>query len=496
MTEDLFEDEKEDEDSIKKKSDDADAPLNKDQIKEEHETSDDESWIPLDEDEDLEMTPVEDEATESSSEDEDISYEDIGEAYAEMEEEEEEVPEETVEPAKSESSFQEDLQKKPEGNTESTSEHSIGETLKEPSENKEDISYKIKETSAEGPPWDDIVEIPAHDSGSTFNSQKKLMVIALILFVAFLFASLYMFLQYKKLTNSQATAPVEETVLADNKRKEKIIIQTPETATDANKTTIPEKTQTEPNNAPFIMGKPLRTITVGQSYSFMPIAKDADSEDTLTFFIANQPSWTTFDLATGSLTGIPRPEDVGTYENIAILASDGKATTSLNKFNINVIADVSKQPEHINDTKMAAKPPVPEITKEKTTRPALKIDTVQPETGDMPYTLPNIMDLIRQSEYQEAAFESLEYLKNHPEAYSMKLEVDCLEESVRIAFQKGNYDTRMFILPRNINGKNCYIVLWGLYPSNREAMEALPSVPAFFGTQSTKPTLVLIRQYL
>ncbi len=89
------------------------------------------------------------------------------------------------------------------------------------------------------------------------------------------------------------------------------------------------------NSAPVITGTPSLSIIVGESYSFTPTATDADG-DTLTFSVANQPSWATFDTATGTLTGIPTFGEVGSYASIDISVSDGTASSSLPQFQIDV----------------------------------------------------------------------------------------------------------------------------------------------------------------
>jgi hypothetical protein len=77
---------------------------------------------------------------------------------------------------------------------------------------------------------------------------------------------------------------------------------------------------------------------VGTAYTFTPTASDPDSGSTLTFSIANKPSWATFDLARGTLAGTPGAGDVGTYANVVISVSDGQASASLPVFSIAVQA--------------------------------------------------------------------------------------------------------------------------------------------------------------
>jgi len=89
------------------------------------------------------------------------------------------------------------------------------------------------------------------------------------------------------------------------------------------------------NNAPKLAGTPVTALNANSAYSFRPSASDADG-DTLTFSIANKPAWAAFSTATGQLSGTPASADVGSYANIVISASDGKASASLAAFAIAV----------------------------------------------------------------------------------------------------------------------------------------------------------------
>ncbi len=101
-------------------------------------------------------------------------------------------------------------------------------------------------------------------------------------------------------------------------------------------------TVTNVNDPPAIGGTPGTWVSVGQSYSFAPVASDPDAPygDTLTFQIQNQPAWTSFNAATGVLSGIPTEADVGTYGGITISVRDaGGLSASLSTFSITVLGD-------------------------------------------------------------------------------------------------------------------------------------------------------------
>lgn len=78
---------------------------------------------------------------------------------------------------------------------------------------------------------------------------------------------------------------------------------------------------------------PATTGSVGRAYSFTPNANDADG-DALAFSIQNRPAWASFNSSTGKLTGTPT--QAGLSANVIISVSDGKATTRLAAFSIDV----------------------------------------------------------------------------------------------------------------------------------------------------------------
>jgi putative Ig domain-containing protein len=89
------------------------------------------------------------------------------------------------------------------------------------------------------------------------------------------------------------------------------------------------------NRVPVIGGTPATAVRAGSNYSWAPTATDADG-DTLTFSVTNLPSWATFNTSTGRITGAPGAGLVGSYSNIQIAVTDGKALASLPAFAIQV----------------------------------------------------------------------------------------------------------------------------------------------------------------
>jgi hypothetical protein len=96
------------------------------------------------------------------------------------------------------------------------------------------------------------------------------------------------------------------------------------------------------NSAPTLSGTPPRLAPIGQRYYFKPTASDRNG-DTLRFSIVNKPAWASFATATGALTGTPASANAGTYTGITISVSDGKTTTRLGPFRIDVTASTANR---------------------------------------------------------------------------------------------------------------------------------------------------------
>jgi hypothetical protein len=91
------------------------------------------------------------------------------------------------------------------------------------------------------------------------------------------------------------------------------------------------------NKAPVISGTPPTLVQADAAYSFTPTASDPDG-DALTFTIANKPAWATFNTQTGALAGTPLTAQVGSFLNVTIGVTDGKATVNLPSFSVEVTA--------------------------------------------------------------------------------------------------------------------------------------------------------------
>ena len=95
------------------------------------------------------------------------------------------------------------------------------------------------------------------------------------------------------------------------------------------------------HDCPIISGIPESSVESDSNYQFAPLLTNVEPGSILVFSITNQPAWTTFNSATGELSGTPQENEAGTYGDIRISVSDGICSLALGSFNILVIDTVS-----------------------------------------------------------------------------------------------------------------------------------------------------------
>jgi hypothetical protein len=105
------------------------------------------------------------------------------------------------------------------------------------------------------------------------------------------------------------------------------------------------------DSPPTISGSPPTSVVAGNTYDFVPQASDPNGQS-LSFSIANKPTWANFDATSGRLSGTPTRSHVGVTKGIVIAVSDGTSSSSLTPFDITV-AD-SNQPPVISGTPLTS----------------------------------------------------------------------------------------------------------------------------------------------
>ena len=88
------------------------------------------------------------------------------------------------------------------------------------------------------------------------------------------------------------------------------------------------------NHAPQVDAVQNMTLAEGETLSLPILAADADG-DNFAVSLRNLPAGAVFDASTGMLTWVPGYDQAGTYKDVQVIASDGKASSSAH-FNITV----------------------------------------------------------------------------------------------------------------------------------------------------------------
>ncbi|RJE73577.1 hypothetical protein BGP78_18330 [Pseudoalteromonas sp. MSK9-3] len=111
------------------------------------------------------------------------------------------------------------------------------------------------------------------------------------------------------------------------------------------------------NDAPQLTGTPPSSVAQDSPYTFTPTLSDIDVDDSHTFAIQSAPEWATFNTESGTLSGTPLNEHVGSTANIIISVLDkaGEKAT-LPAFAIEVT--------NVNDAPTLTGTPTTEVTED------------------------------------------------------------------------------------------------------------------------------------
>ena len=86
-----------------------------------------------------------------------------------------------------------------------------------------------------------------------------------------------------------------------------------------------------------ISGTPAASVTAGSAFTFTPTVSGANGK-TVSFQIANKPSWMGFSSMHGTVTGTPTAANVGTTAAITIQCTTGTQWASLKPFTLKILA--------------------------------------------------------------------------------------------------------------------------------------------------------------
>lgn len=155
--------------------------------------------------------------------------------------------------------------------------------------------------------------------------------------------------------------------------------------------------------------------------------------------------------------------------------------------------------ESLNPTDTRGELPIP--TAQKTIPPPGKdIPETQPHPAHSTQSAPSSdvspMTLFEQGKLFEAGEEWRKQILKTDNRFTILLELDCAKESVFSASEQFSDKQNFFILNRDRDGRNCYLVMWGRFRSEADARQEMSSIPSFFLQQQNPPIVVDMTPYL
>ena len=138
--------------------------------------------------------------------------------------------------------------------------------------------------------------------------------------------------------NSDESSETQDSTENNNKTTDQIL-SAEDTSSEDKQTDLRKQI----NNVPTISGTADKVVMQDDYYDFTPLSIDVEN-DQLEYSINNKPDWAVFDSRTGTVSGKPRNENIGTTKDIIITVFDSYgASSSLQPFSIEVI-NVNDQP--------------------------------------------------------------------------------------------------------------------------------------------------------
>ncbi|HET9298893.1 MAG TPA: hypothetical protein VFO11_03040 [Candidatus Polarisedimenticolaceae bacterium] len=107
-----------------------------------------------------------------------------------------------------------------------------------------------------------------------------------------------------------------------------------------------------------------------------------------------------------------------------------------------------------------------------------EVPVAAPEAVDVPAdvpapSLPEPADM-PQPGLDARAHADLGRASTKPGAWTLQLVVACQEEGVQRLLDAAPGDDRLYVLPRRVDGRDCFAVTWGTFASEAEAKAAVP----------------------
>jgi hypothetical protein len=95
--------------------------------------------------------------------------------------------------------------------------------------------------------------------------------------------------------------------------------------------------------------------------------------------------------------------------------------------------------------------------------------------------------LMASGRYPEAALAFLGDWAQSPAGYTVEIEVACQADTVAKGAAAAAGKSELAILPYDLKGRSCYLVVWGTYPDRTSAEAALGELPSLFQPPAAQP---------
>jgi dTDP-4-dehydrorhamnose 3,5-epimerase-like enzyme len=243
------------------------------------------------------------------------------------------------------------------------------------------------------------------------------------------------------------------------------------------------------NDAPTIDGTPKTLVHQYDRYHFIPLSND-DDNDTLQFYIENQPDWAEFNTSTGELSGIISNDT--NYTDIVIGVTDGEYNATLPAFDITVQEAINLAPIY----GVATQPPSDGYYYYEAPSKAIddNLDTYNHTQGDeelnwLQVKLPigTAIKVVTIYNREDNAYR-LDKAKLYLCVDNMKGDLDNLQNCTEVAILEGTTSPQTWTNDNNITGS--YLVLKAdssnnLHITEMQVFGVLPEAPYFDSNEIT-----------
>jgi len=134
------------------------------------------------------------------------------------------------------------------------------------------------------------------------------------------------------------------------------------------------------------------------------------------------------------------------------------------------------------------------ISLKKSDKPSTIVKNLKKDNSKMDGRTP--FDYFSSGKFVKAGNLWRKKLLNSNYKYSVLLELDCKKESVKYAYKRIKNKINFFIINHTRNGKNCYLVLFGRYKTDLDALRSIDFLPKYFLNQKNPPRVLELAKYL